>query len=417
MPSILNGLFSARAGIEGHGSAISVLADNISNSNTTGYKSSRGDFTSILAGAIGGDVTVGSGSQLSTVTQLFTQGSLEFTGRSLDLAIDGDGFFAVRSTTGARFYARAGNFNVDTDGNLRNQNGFEVLGFPTGGTGSLEALNVNQVSQSNVETENVVITGNVDAASATTAVPPGTPTFSELSNAATFTTFVDMFDSLGAQHTATVFFFHTGAGTWTANAYVDGGEVTGGTAGSPFLVGSTTALNFGANGERTPPVPAIDFTATADWINGAEDAAVNFSFNPFTQFASNSNINSINQDGSGAGNVVSFNIEADGTVFALLDNGQTADLGKIALATFANKEGLARVTGSLWSESVTSGEPVIGTPNTGQFGALQGGALELSNSDIASDFIKLVSLQRGFQSSARIITTIDDLLNEIVNLA
>jgi len=432
VPSIINGLFSGRSGIQSHGAAIAVLADNIANSNTTGYKTSRADFADLLAGNLsggGGNTAVGSGSDVRQITQIFTQGTFEFTGRGLDLAVDGNGFFIVQDpSTNTRFYTRAGNFSVDADGNLLNQNGLLVQGFPIGGTGGLESLNINTLTNESAETSNVNITGNLDASVSDFAAAPlpgvGVPTYQDLADDSVFSTFVDVFDSLGAKHTVSLYFFKPGAaGTWDVAAYVDGSEVTeaGATAGVPYQIGRSTladgdGLQFDSSGALNIATSEFDALGVT-WSNGAADSDLNFSFNPFTQFASPSTVSSITQDGAGAGSVIAFNVATDGTLVALLDNGQTSDIGQIGLANFANQEGLRRVGGSLFLNSPDSGEPVVGTPNVGQFGAIESGALELSTADIASDFIKLISLQRGFQGSSRIITNIDDLLSEIVNLA
>ncbi len=440
MPSINDGLFAGRSGIQSHGTAIAVVADNVANANTTGFKSSRADFVDILAGNLSGAgsaTAVGSGSSIGAVTQVFSQGSFEFTGRGLDLGIDGNGFFIVQdnSGTGQQFYTRAGNMSVDADGNLLNQNGYQVQGFPAGGSGGIEALNVNQISQSSVATSLVEVTGNLNASSTPTTL--GAPvtagalnadfdTFTELTQESDFSTFVDVFDSLGDSHTATVYFIHRdtadsavvgSAGLWSVVAVVDGGEVAGGTAGVPELIGNFD-MDFSTSGTRLGTVAATDFTAAPDptWANGTT-SSIGFSFDPFTQFSTASTVNSITQDGTGGGSVTAFSVDSDGSLFARLDNGRTADIGTIALATFGNIEGLRRVGDSLYAESTTSGEPVVGNPGVGIFGGIQGGAVELSTADIASDFIKLISLQRGFQGSSRMITNIDDLLNEIISLA
>ncbi len=417
MPSIVNGLFAGRAGIQSHGAAISVLADNIANSNTTAFKSARPDFTDLLAASIGGSsgsVAAGNGSAVSSVTPIFNQGTFEFTGRGLDVAIEGDGFFIVGENSG-RFYSRAGNFQVRNDGLLVNQNGLPVLGFPSDGSSGLQSLNVNAVSQSNVSTTSVSLTGNLDASAPVVASPGGTD-FTALNNAAAFSTFVEVFDSLGASHTVTMFYFHTNSATrtWSVEAYVDAGEV-GGVDGNAQLLGSTT-LTFDANGAQTTPLTPI--TMTPAWDNGSSAATnIDINFDPYTQFSAPSAVNSISQNGQGVGNIVSLSVEADGTLFAQLDNGLTSSIGTVALATFANPEGLKRSGASLYTETSASGEPVVGTPGTGKFGSTESGALELSTADIAEDFIKLISYQRGFQGSSRVITAIDELLNEIINLA
>jgi flagellar hook protein FlgE len=421
VPSIIDGLFAGRAGIQSHGIAISVLADNISNANTTGFKTSRPDFADLVAGAISGGRggSPGSGSNTLGITQVFNQGTFEFTGRSLDLGIDGNGFFIVQNTDGSNEYryTRAGNFSVDATGNLLNQNGFQVLGFPVNGAGGLEPLNVNNISQESVATVNVNISGNLNAAATGAGVPAGAPTFAQLSDAAQYSTFVTVFDSLGAQHDVTVFFFKNPApavNQWTARAYVDAGEV-GGVAGDPALIGSAT-IGFDGSGARLTD-PAFDFQTNITWGNGSQAGVMNFKFSPFTQYSASSSISGVSQDGTGGGSVTSFSVEKDGRVIASLDNGQDAVIGTIGISTFANPEALRRAGGSLFAETAETGEPVFGTPDSGVFGGIQSGALELSTTDIAADFIKLISLQRGFQGSSRIITSIDQLLNEIINLA
>ena len=424
MPSIIDGLFAGRAGIQAHGAAISVLGDNIANANTVGFKASRPDFTDLLAGSAGGSgaITVGSGSQLNSVTQVFNQGTFEFTGRGLDLAVDGNGFFVVQDQggTGARYYTRAGNMSVDADGNLLNQNGYNVMGFVSGSGGGLQALNVNQRSANSVNTNNVTVSGNLDASQPIVAAPAGPAyTYTQLSTA-NFSTFVDVFDTLGGSHTLTTYFFHTGSNQWQAQTFVDGADVTGGTSGTPVIMGQV-GLTFNASGAKTSPAialtPDYNLTLATGWINGSSTPNIAMNLEPFTQFSSASSISSISQDGTGGGSVVSFTVENGGELIAQLDNGQTSTIGTIALSTFANVEGMKRVGDSLYKESTTSGEPVVGTPGAGTFGGIAAGSLELSTSDIASDFIKLISFQRGFQGSSRVITSINDLLDEIINLA
>lgn len=438
MPSIMNGLFAGRAGIASHGTAIAVLADNISNANTTGYKAARAEFTDMLAGNLGGGsgaTVVGSGSTVNAVTQVFSQGTFEFTGRGLDLGIDGQGFF-ILDDNGSRAYSRAGNFKIDEDGNLLNQNGLKVLGFPADGSGGLQALNVNDVTKESTKTTTVTMAGNLNASTPTVNLATALsspPTYSELKNAAAFSTAVSVYDSLGVEHNVTVWFFHTASNQWTAQAYGDSGDfINGGSAGSPVLLrNGTQTLTFDSSGKKiSPAATSPDFSgvlppatlgtppAASGWLSGADStAAINFYLRPFTQQAKPSTITSLVQDGKGGGNVVTFNVESDGTLFAQLDNGQSVSIGVIGLASFANAEGLRRTGESLYTKTTTSGEAVIGTPGTGMFGGIQAGALELSTSDIAADFIKLISLQRGFQGSSRIITSISDLLNEVINLA
>lgn len=433
MPSIVNGLFSARSGISSHGTAISVIGDNISNASTIGYKNAVSQFADLVAGGQAAGRIVGSGSTISAIDSVFQQGTLEFTSRPLDLAVDGNGFFVVAKDE-QRFYSRAGNFKVDTAGYIVTQEGLAVLGFPSDGTGALQPLNTNTVSQTSVETTQVQIAGNLNASAATVDVdtilttPPvpaagsgstaTTPTFRDINDVAQFTTVVNVFDTLGAKHEVNVFFFHdTTANTWQARAYVNSEDVTaGGTPqGYPRQVGAPVTLTFGSDGKLTGNA---SLTATLPWAGGANATqSVTFDFSNFSQYSAGSNVLSITQDGQGVGSVTSLSIGKDGQISALLDNGQSAIIGTIALVNFANPEGLTRIGNNLLQQSNTSGEPVVGEPQAGTFGSVQSGSLELSTVDIANEFVKLITMQRGFQANSRIITTINQLLNDIIQLA
>lgn len=431
MPSIINGLFSGRSGIGSHGQAIAVVSDNISNASTVGFKTSRAEFQDLIAGGQTSGKVIGSGSSISAVSNIFEQGTLEFSGRALDMAIDGNGLFVLASGQ-QHFYTRAGNFRVDNSGYLVNQNGYYVLGFPSNGNGSLQPININSVSQNSVGTTSVAVSGNVDASADITPLasipavsnagagaPYSATTYSQLNNVAQFSTVVDVFDKQGGKHTITFFFFHTAANTYVARGYVNSEDVdpTGNATGIPRFIGGVT-MNFGGDGSRTnaPAAGAVDFTAAIPWNTGASASSIGIKFDPFTQYASNPNILSITQDGKGIGTVGSVSIEKNGDIFALLDNGQAAVIGTVGLCNFTNPEGLVRIGGTLLQQSPNSGEPVIGKPETGAFGSVQSGSLELSTVDMASEFVKLITLQRGFQANSRIITTINQLLNEIIQL-
>ena len=421
---------------------MAVVGDNIANVSTIGFKEARSEFQDLVAGGQASGAIVGSGSAISSITPNFAQGTLEFTGRALDLAIDGNGLFVVQDGT-ERFYTRAGNFRIDPAGFVVTQGGDAVLGFPANGSGALETINVNSISQANVATDTVTISGNLDATAtgvAPAAIPlvdypnegaGNTTTYAELNTAADFSTFVEVFDSLGESHTITFFFFRdstaTTTATWNVRGYVNASdvEISPSTPGEPRLLVDTSlsgnvSMTYSGDGSRSnaPLSTSQDITySVSSWSNGASTQTIDVSFTPFTQFAAPSNILSITQDGQGVGSVTSLTIEEDGDIFAVLDNGQTSTIGTLGLVNFPNDEGLTRIGGNLLQQSPDSGEPVVGRPNTGTFGSINSGAVELSTVDIANEFVKLITLQRGFQANSRIITTIDQLLNEIIQLA
>lgn len=432
MSGIVNGLFAARSGIAWHGFAIGVVGDNISNSSTVGYKSARTDFSDQLSGAQTPGRVVGIGSQVDNVVATQEQGTLEFTGRNLDLAIDGRGYFIVADGA-SRFYTRAGNFKVDPSGYIVTNDNNPVLGFPLNGTGALEPLNINNATgQNTIETTEVTVSGNLNAASEVTAgIPAGTTaagaappvtetvTYADLNEAAQFSTVVQVFDSLGAQHNITMFFYKTGAGAWTVQAIAPSEDVdpSGTRVGFPRLLGSGT-MTFGTSGQKTAPaVGTPDITITPPWNNNSDNAvSIDMTLVPFTQFSATSNILSLAQNGDGVGSVTGINIDKTGEVRAILNNGQETAIGTLGMASFASEESLVRVGGNLLQKTTESGEPVIGLPNSGNLGTISAGSLELSNVDLATEFIRLLSLQRGFQANSRIINSINDLLSEIIQI-
>lgn len=443
MPSIFNGLFAARAGLSATGTAIAVIGDNIANVNTPGFKASRAEFEDLVAGGLKTTVGTGSGAGLSKVAIINSQGTLENTSRALDLAVDGNGLFVVAQGA-QRFYTRAGNFRISPAGNIVTQNDLAVLGFPASGSGILEPLNINSISQTSVATTTLSIAGNVDASDAVLTngvadIPvvsftdvtagsgtPSTTTYAELRAVAAFSTSAEVFDSLGKSHTINFYFFHTAANEYTVQGFVNSEEVDDPTAGTssglPRLVydgtSSDITMTFDGDGSRNnaPAVGSHDLDASVAWNNGSNAGTVGIDFDPFTQFSTRANILSIDGDGQGIGAVTSISISKNGEIFAVLDNGQSSIIGTLALANFASAEGLSRVGNNLLQQSPQSGQPVVGRPATGTLGTVNSGALELSTVDIADQFVKLISLQRAFQAASKIISTTDGLLDNVLSL-
>lgn len=458
MPGIINALFAGRSGLSSNGTAISVVGDNIANASTIGYKTARADFADLLAGSQTTGKVVGAGSQVQAVTPIISQGTFEFTDRGLDLGIDGGGYFVVADGS-ERFYTRAGNFRLDGAGFLVNQDGLAVLGYGADGAGALEPLNMSSVSQEGVGTGNVSVTGNLDAGATAidpivdipdvvaaganpTSLPSPRTTYAQLGAVADSSTVVKVFDSLGVPHNVTFYFFKSSAGAneWKVRGYVNSEEVD--PAGNSFvgeprlIVGDvwdatssqmtttgnndTATFTFLTSGSRdTPPTAgSYDMTAVVPWNSGASQTDdINFSFGGFTQYSARSSILSISQDGRGVGSVTGVDVSKDGKISARFDNGQLTVIGTLGLANFGNPEGLVRVGSNLLRQTTDSGDPVVGEPGIGKLGSIEAGALEQSTVDIASEFVKLISLQRGFQASSRMITTVNQLLNDVIQLA
>ncbi|MBI3392165.1 MAG: flagellar hook protein FlgE [Nitrospirae bacterium] len=405
--AILTSLFSGVSGLNANGSALSVVGDNIANSNTVGYKSSTVAFSDILSQTIGGGASgggqIGRGVNLSAVTPQFTQGSFETTDSVLDMGIDGNGFFLVKDTTGT-FYTRAGQFRTDKDGYIVTPEGAKLQGYTVSSTGSLTGsigdLQLSTTSTAPVATSTATITANLDAAA---SVPVGA--FS-VSNPDTynFSTSLTIYDSLGSDHTVTFYYVKTAtARDWDMYYQIDGGAAA---AGTDLVFATDGSLSTGGS-------QALSLTIAG---GAATPQTVTFDFSGFTQYGAPSATTYLTQNGSSSGSLSSISIGQDGIITGLFSNGQTETLGQVALATFQSPVYLTKMGKNLYAESSDSGQPIVSTPMTGGKGRVLSNSLELSNTDLAAEFVKMITFQRGFQANSRIITTTDELLNELVNL-
>jgi len=409
--------YTAISGLQGNSQAMTVTGNNIANSNTVGFKSSSTVFADLLSANIAsssGNSQVGRGSQVQTVQTCFSQGGFESTSSSTDIAIQGSGFFIVSDPLNAtNLYTRNGNFSFDDNGYLVTADGLRVQGstYNADGvlaSGNLSDIRVDLVSQIKAKpTENVILQTNLDSNSDILSgfditAPQDTP------NSATTTT---IYDSLGTSHLLTCYFAKTADQQWEWHLTVDGGDLSGGTAGVAQEVGSGT-LVFDANGNLSAGSTAA--IAAVSWGNGSSSQTLTYSFDT-TQFDSDSTVFSQDQDGYPSGEVTDVTIAADGTVSAVYSNGETIPVAMISLATFINPDGLNAVGGSLFAATSKSGTPTIGYPGASQ-GTLITQALELSNVDLATEFVDLITIQNGYSANSRVITTIDDMMQELINL-
>jgi flagellar hook protein FlgE len=496
------------SGLTAESTALSAIANNLSNQNTTGYKDTSVLFSDLFYQSLGttgsGDpIQVGAGTQVGAMPSLFTQGSVSATGVPTDVAIQGTGFFAVQNSSGVIDYTRAGDFSVNDSNFLVTPAGQQVLGYPaangvvnTGAGIAPLQLGAGTISPPTA-TGNVQLTANLDA---TTAV------------GGTFSTPVTIYDSLGASHTLTATFTNTAANEWTYNLGIPAADLlpvhgvpqtgvlatgtlvfngngeltatTAPTAGAPGYTGTgngvmsavtagaasvaetitmtaTSATSFsvvgsvsGALGTATVGTPftsgQIGFTITAGStafiagdaftvatapgtlaaippisIKNFADGASNQTFNwnvlngttpVITQVAAPSTTSSAGQDGSSSGSLVNFNIGSDGTITGSFSNGKTQALGEIALANFANVNGLQLQGSTDYTPTLASGPAVVGVPGAGGLGTLSGGSLELSNVDIATEFANLIVAQRGFEADAKAVTTFDQITQDTIAL-
>jgi flagellar hook protein FlgE len=407
------------SGLTASSTALSTIANNLANLNTVGYKDARVLFRDLFYQTLGstgaGDpIQQGAGAAVSALSSNFNPGNIDPSGVPTDVAITGDGFFVTRGN-GFTSYTRAGNFSVDDSDFLVTAEGQQVLGYPVTATGVVDTgqgltpltMGKGSISPPNA-TSMVQIQTNLDASIAANGTPYSTP--------------VTIYDSLGGSHVLKLTFTKTATNTWDYTISMPASELN--PAGTPPAPQSgilkTGTLTF--NGDGTLNTPAADVTGIA--ITGLADGANDMSFDwrlyngsgLLSQVASPSSTSSTQQDGTGSGSLTKFDIGSDGMIMGTFSNGKTAVIGQLALATFANVQGLERAGGNSFTSTLASGQAVIGVPGTGGRGKLSGGALELSNVDISKEFASLIIAQRAFQANARVVTTFDQITQETINL-
>jgi flagellar hook protein FlgE len=395
----------AVSGMRAASADLDVTGNNIANANTSGFKSSRAEFADVYAASnlgVSRDA-IGSGVALSRVAQQFTQGNITFTDRSLDIAINGDGFFVLEDDKG-RSYTRAGAFGTDKDGYLVNATGQQLIGYQVedgeivGATGPLQ-LRVSSAAPRATSEIEIQVNLNVDAAVPTVTFDPTEP---RSYNAATQ---LAIYDSLGAEHAATLYYAKTDVNTWDAHLAVEG-EVIG-----------TQELTFSDAGVLTSPTEAKEL---GDYDPGDSTGAANMplvvDFTGSSQYGDQVDSHSTSQNGYPAGRLTGISIDEEGVVLARFSNGQAEPQGQVMLAKFANSQALQPLGNSAWAESSASGAPVAGAPGSGSLGALQSGALEESNVDLAQELVNMIVAQRNFQANAQVIRASDEVVQTIINI-
>ena len=423
--SLMSSLYTGTTGLETNTQDLSIIGDNIANANTIGFKQSRAAFEDQLSQQLLGAGQVGLGARLQMSERIFTQGSLTSTGIATDLALEGPGLFAVKGTHNGvtnTFYTRDGRFTLDKDGFLVNLEGLRVQGYqadPAGGvTGNIGDLAISGQQATPKQTATITLKANLKAdAAIPPAWDPANPTATS-----TFPTAVTIYDSLGAAHQASVYFRKSAQGTWEWHGLADGGGLTGGTAGVPAEIAQGT-LTFDSKGALS----AVTQTSTFNPLGGVNPQALAFNFGDtiasggtgltgVTQSASDSAVTFASQDGWTSGQLSSMTVDTGGNVTGAFTNGQSRNLGRVAVATFSAPDRLDRAAGNLLAESGKSGNASLGAAGTGGRGSISGGTLEQSNVDLATEFVKMISAQRGFQANSKTVQTADQLLQELIQL-
>jgi flagellar hook protein FlgE len=426
---MLTSLYTAVSGMDANGESLSVIGDNIANQNTIGFKASDVSFGDVLSQSLsGGSGTsqIGRGVQLIGISPVFSQGSFQTSSNGLDLALDGNGFFMVNDpNTSARSYTRAGQFTLDKNGNIVSPDGLALQGYladATGNiTGALGNLTVAAVQNPAVQTAMANVSVNMDASSTAaaawtyvggTTTPPSSAQYNS-------TTTITVYDSQGGAHPVNAYFSKTANNAWTAHyVYTD-------SAGLYQQAATTQNLAFNTSGALTADNDAV--TAFA-WGGGVANGAITFDYGTSiaeggtgldgtTQYNSSFSVLNITQDGYAAGALKNIQVGQDGTITGVFTNGQTRAVGQVALAKFIAPTQLTKLGRNLFAESYGSGQPIVGAPDTSGLGKVDSNSLELSNVDLASEFVKMIAAQRGFEANSKMITTSDSLLQTLTNLA
>jgi flagellar hook protein FlgE len=412
---ILTSLFSAVSGLNSYGNAMSVIGNNIANVGTVGFKSSRASFADLVSASLGGGSStgqVGLGVFLNDVQTSFTQGSLSTTGNTLDLAIDGTGFFELRDNSGAVSYSRAGNFEVNNIGEIVDPSGRFLQGYQASATGVILGTVGNITLSSATIAPQATTTAAVEANLDSTATVPAAAF--DVTDATTynFSNGITIYDSLGSQHQLRLYYAKLApaagppviaANSWSLYSQVDGGAAT---AQTDLVFNSSGVLTGG--GAQTFSLPITGGATTPQ--------SVDLDFSAMTQFGAASNLTNQIQDGFTSGSFKGLSIDSGGQVVAQFTNGQTRTLAQIVLSRFTNPNGLARSGESAFAETVDSGAPLAGAPTNNGLGRILSQSIEQSNVDLGKEFVDMIITQRAFQANSRAITTSDEMLQELVNL-
>jgi flagellar hook protein FlgE len=412
------------SGLNATSKNLEVIGNNIANANTYGEKSSRAEFADMVAASINGasTVTPGIGTNLATVAQQFTQGNITTSENPLDLAINGNGFFQINNG-GSVQYTRNGQFKLDRDGFVVNNQRRQLMGYLADDQGTIQPglarpLQLPTGGIAPKATSAIKMELNLDARSQVTVPAGGAPT--NLADASHYNnaTSIVVYDAKGQDVALTYYFQKAATDQWNVFVVANGTPISADASGNPLP--STTITFPPDGGSPTAPVGtvALDIPATANAVGAQTLAMTGLALNlsGATQWGSKFGVTDLSQNGYAPGQLVGLQFEANGIVTARYSNGQTKSAGQVEIATFRNVQGLSPSGGNAWGRTYSSGEPIVGVPGDGNLGVLQAGALEESNVDLTAELVNMITAQRVYQANAQTIKTQDQVLQTLVNL-
>ena len=403
----------ALSGLEADTTALNTIGNNLANLNTTAYKGQTTSFEDLFHQQLGesgaGDpIQVGSGTKVGSTTTDFSEGTLlpDANGNTSDMALDGNGFFIVEQN-GQQSLTRAGNFTVGNSGSLTTQDGQYVLGYPA----------ANGVVNTNTNPQPITLpVGATEGAQATQNFSVTANLNSGATVGTTFSTPLEVFDSLGQSHQATITYDKTATNTWSYSIALPAGDATG----TP--VNNTGTLTFDSSGNLTSPTGTVSGISFPGMADGAADLTFNWNLNGsgssplLTQLASASSNGNTPQDGFASGNYTGFTVDPSGVIQAQFSNGNTETIGQVAVANVANVQGLVSVGGNNFQTTGASGQAVAGVAGTGGRGAVDDSTLEQSNVNISTEFSNLIVAQRAFEANSKTITTFDTISQDVIGM-
>lgn len=412
---MMRSLFAGVSGLQNHQVRMDVIGNNIANVNTVGFKYSRATFKEALSQTLAaasapqgnrGGVNaqqVGLGSRLGSIDVIHTQGGTQSSSSETDLAIEGNGFFILVDGD-KRYYTRAGMFEFDGTGTLTSKlNGLPVLGYLPDATGNISS-NTTQLKKIQITedvrsitpqaTTEVVLSGNISSA---------------LNDGESVVRIATVYDVNGDTHRVLITFTKTGLNNWSWTARLETDDPSESRGDGTIEFNDNGTISAGHTGTVTIPAGVLPLVESTDLV-------FTLDFNGVRQFADETSVAVLRQDGLPKGELDGISIDRSGTLIGSYSNGLIKELGRIALARFENPPGLLKVGDTMFAESVNSGDAVIGMANTSGLGAIMSNSLEMSNVDLSNEFTEMIITQRGFQANSRIITSTDEMLQELVNL-
>ncbi|MGL5813082.1 lateral flagellar hook protein FlgEL [Aeromonas sp.] len=388
------------SGLRAVNQELSVISNNVANASTAGFKSSRAEFAAIYGGGQAGGV------EMNNVSQNFDRnGDVTRTGRGLDLAISGSGFFVLKDSNGQTSYTRAGMFQRDASNYLTTASGTRLQGYTTNEAGELQSgvvgdIQVKAGSLPAKPSDSLEFVANLkaDASIIDQTAHPFDPAKSD---SFSYSQSSKVYDSLGVEHTVTQYFVKTGDNTWQVNYAFNGAKT-----------GSPVTMEFNTNGTLKTPTTAPVLNLAPP---GADPITLKADLAKVSQYASDFNATRNQSNGYAAGDLTGVRVDADGGVYATFTNGQSLLQGQVVMANFTNPNGLVQANNTTWQQSFSSGQPVLGAPGTGTLGTLTAGAYEASNVDLTGELVSLMTSQRNYQANAKTISSADKMTQVLFN--